>query len=537
MKMKTVIRNELAISASQQKYRTRANQHNVSNEDKTKILGLLKKLAFSNDELDALNINVSNANCKYHRSASEKFIKKLEEIVHKRKNMCKTITLADIEVGHLRQQILRVENALSELQKKAVSDDQYAMNLKRASIIVAILENRLYVAQHRENYFKTNVTRLQYVIRALCIDRYKFNALWVKIVQRLVLDRKMLTDMTDQAVIAFEKGAEYRKRIDVISKNASIAKWDHIGEMNLLIRLLHMDECNKKFLSNKMNVIQMNDLARQEVNRRNRFKRLYDDAQLDFDTNMNNVKLKAGHNDMESIIGVYMKHNREYFSQFCYLNDLYTRVMCINVDLQSIERNVEQAKHDQVPLAKKHKTKMVMESQLQHTRMENRECQKKLTGITESMDNYHQQLTDLAGTLHCKLTHVAEDFENDAVYDHNIALFFSELDRRLKQVIAFVYLLDDQMQEEKPMPKLVHYVDVVDYHLNEIFGEPIVSQCAECAMDAEGTSQELEEPHNALAVREATIAKAMSPEMSYRMHNISQCELPSSRALLSRSMQ
>lgn len=55
-------------------------------------------------------------------------------------------------------------------------------------------------------------------------------------------------------------------------------------------------------------------------------------------------------------------------------------------------------------------------------------------------------------------------------------------------------------------------------------------------MDAEGSGHEAQTPLDVAVVRETMLKKALMPEIAYRMHNISQCDLPASRSLLAKSL-
>lgn len=533
---------ENEISIAQNKYRTTANESDISNEDKVKRQGLWKKLVHLERELTLLGDCVEAANCRYHRSVADKFMKRLENLVHDSKSIERATQSINIELDHLKAQILRVENARGKLEKNAISDDQYVIDLKRANKIATILENRLYTARHRENHFKVNVIRLQYLIGALCIDRIKFNKLWLKIVDRLTLDKKMLIDMTDQAVIAFERGAEFRKRIDIATKNALLAKHEQIDEMTAILRSLYIDKANEKFFRNKMHRIELRQLDAMEMKRRNKFKRHHTNTKNAYECILNKVESKAGQTEIDAIIEEFAKQRREYFAQFCYLNDLLTYVMQMNAIVMDVKQQVVENKSKQIPEKQKKKSKLLLESTYNHAKLENQEKEYKLTTLNELLKRYLKLLTALVDKmkLEPKSAYLISGIENDAVHEHNLRAFLSEMEQRLRQIIGYVYYLDwpkDQDIAELQSSKIVHYIDVINYRLNETVPERLVHQCAECAMDAEVGTHEPQVPLDIADIREEMLEKAITAEIAYRVHNLSQCDLPASRALLAKSMQ
>lgn len=535
MELYTVKEND--ISKAQQKYRDFANYQNLSNNDKMKGIGLTKKLRLSDAELESLSIILTAAgDCRYHKLVTERYMKTLENLVNDTKCVDKEIGSLKLEVEHMNSQILRLEQSQSKVETIAISDNQYVFNVQKANINVKILENQLLVAQQKENNCRQKNGHLQTMIRSYCIERIDFNKVWVKTVDRLVLDKKMLKDMTDQAVVAFEKGAEYRKRMDYILKNANAQKTDQIDEMNAILRSLRLDTIRKKFFGNKMHRITMKELDVKENIRRNVFRKYYTETQNAYEITLNQVKLKAGKNRFNEIVAEFTKQKREYFSQFCYLNNLQLCVMQMNAVLTKIREKACKGKSKQVPTKKKDNAKLVVESNLAREKMETQESEERLLALNESLENYYHGLTKIVGKLNCDRTKASlvKGFENDEVHVHNVQTFLSMVDYRLKEIMTFVFYSD--MEKHGQRSRLVFDVDIINYLLNEQPLETMVHECAECAMEAEATGHDWQTPLDIAAVREAMLEKAVSPEISYRMHSISQCDLPASRALIAKSM-
>lgn len=535
--MELVIVKENDISRAQRKYHDRANHQIVSNTAKRKTHAIARKLQLSGFELASLNHELTAGNCRYHRMASEKYMKMLESLVSDQKCVDKEIRLAKIEVDHLSSQIIRLEQSRSELEKTAVSDNQYVYNLRHANKKLVLLENSLLVAQRNENHTKLDNVKLQQLICDLCGDRIQFNKLWVKIVNRLALDKKMLVDMTDQAVLAFEKGTEYRKRMDLSSRNALLLKTEQINEMNAILRSLDMDTIREKFFGNRMHRIEMRQLDEMEQKRRDAFRKYFNDTQHAREITLNKMKLKSGRNKTDAIIAEFAKQKREFFSQFLYLNNLQLCVLQISALLARVEKQTAKGEANQVPIKQRKKAKMIVEASLARARQENQKTEDELHTLNETLDGHYRKLNTIVETLKCERTNVSyvECFENDQVRQHNIEIFLSMVEYRLKQIMSFVFYLE--LNESNRLKRVIQDVDVINYQLNELEEESIVHQCAECAMDAEASGHEAQAPLDIVAIREATMAKAVSPELAYRVHNISQCELPKSRALFAKSMK
>lgn len=281
----------------------------------------------------------------------------------------------------------------------------------------------------------------------------------------------------------------------------------------------------------------MKQLDAKEEGRRNAFRKFHNDTQTAYEVTLNQVKLKVGQTKVDAIVEEFAKQKREYFSIFCYLNNLQLRVMQMSAVLTRVKKQANEGKTNQVPVKKKKKAKMVIEASLARAKTENQEVEAELHALNTSLGRHYHELTTIVETLECDRSNVSlvKGFENDEAHVHNVGTFLSMVEHRLKKIMGFVFYLE--LNEPNRNKRTMQDVDVINYHLNEPEHEPIIHQCAECAMDAETSGHESQVPLDIAAIREAMMVKALTPEIAYRMHNISQCELPKSRALLAKSMQ
>lgn len=533
--MEMFIVKENDISRTQGKYRDLANRRILSNMDKRRRHVLMKKLYLADHELTSLTDGLKAATARYHNLRADKYVKTLERLVNDQKGVDKGIRSVRLEVEHLNSQINRIQQSRSKLEKTAVSDNLYAFKLKQANTEVRILENNLLVAQQKENHFKQDNVKLQQLIRDMCIDRIQFNKLWVRIVDRLYIDKKMLMDMANCAVQAFETGTAFRKRVDFASRNAFLMKFEQIDEMNAILRSLHLDTIREKFFDNKMHRIQIKVLDEKETTRRNAFRNIHGNLTNAFALTLNQVKLKSGRTSVDEIIDEFAKQKREYFSQYSYLNDLRLRVMQLGAVLVKVKKCNEIGKVDQVPIKQRNKSKMLLEASLAHAKIENKKKEDELNALNVSLGRYYQELNALVETMQCDRT---KGLENDEIHVHNIGTFLSMMELRLKQVMSYVFYLEWRKSDHQiRSAKILQGVEVINCLLNELVQKPLVHQCAECAMDAEAASPDAQAPTDITALREAVLEKAVSPEVSCRMHNISQCDLRKSRTRSTKSMQ
>lgn len=533
---KPTLLKEDELSGAQNHYRTIASRQLETNETKSRKLGLYKKLTLCDRELDGLTTDVTAASSPYQKRAMHRYFEALEYLVQEKSLVDKAFKTLDTEVEHLKSQIVRVHNKRAQLEKKAVSDFAYAANLKHSNHVVTRLETCVNFARQSENRTKQSTIRLQQLIRDMCIDRIQFNKIWAQTVNGLYLSKKMLIAMTDQALIAFGKGIEIRDRFAAMTKNAAMLREEHISEMAGVLRSLDMDVISEQFMGNKANRIVMKDLDPKEVKRRNEFRVKYTKTREIYVDNMDQVKQIADASRLNELISKFEKSRQEYSSHFQYMNNLHRQVIRLNATLKMTEKHVGRTKLKSFAEKQKWSENAVQKRQanLQLMQTDNGQRVKKSKEIDESMKGYYNKLTDLIETLQCsdtlRLT-LAGRCETERVHALNIQAFLAAMDKRLRQVMSFVYYLQSGPGD------IVAGVDVINYHLNYEEMETVLHECAECAMVAETGGYDVQTPLDIATVRTNMMTRAMAPEVAYRMHNISQCDLPSSRALLAKSMK
>lgn len=534
--MKAAINTENEVSRTQKEYRDLANLQTISNADQIRRRGLFKTLNLTKDEKHNLSINFSAASSKCHTVNYERDVKRIQKNVANGESIMKMSNKFKSEINHLKMQINRIDAAQSKQEKSAVSDNQYSFNVKQAKITVKLLNDRLYEMRCKENVLMKYNSKLQEIVRNLTCDRVAFNKLWKNTIHRLGLDKKMLVDMVDQAVYAFEKGTEFCKRIEFISKQAIMSKHMHIDEMSYILQWLELDKRTHYFFGNKLNKIQSKTLDSKEIKRRNNFKNEHQQHIQSYQKIMDTVKQFSGETSINRMLEQFRRRKSEYFSYYCYLNDLNKYILYLNKVLHMVNQHIQVVQSTD----RHHKTKLNEENLLNARLNENKFAyQRKLSDlntIENDLMNYYSQFDLLIEILKCENIekYLVKEFENETVMFHNIKEFMGIIEKRIKEIISWVYYVDRMDNQLKS--HIVQDTEVINYRLNEEAILSLVYQCPECAEAEDTTGHESQEPMNPDEIRKNVKSKTVSPEMQYRMHSISQCDLPVSRALLAKTL-
>lgn len=159
---------------------------------------------------------------------------------------------------------------------------------------------------------------------------------------------------------------------------------------------------------------------------------------------------------------------------------------------------------------------------------------------SNQFDMYMRTIGDLFARLGCDRERLDRQLGDQRLAtEFNVSGYLAVLEARLNEVLNFVYQADREaggrldpkrlvvrgVQRNKDAP--THITDVV-----------LVQQCAECAEGDVNRYDEkvvlpMERPEVLASVREKTV----TPEIQYRLHNLSKCRLPRSRALMSKRFQ
>lgn len=179
----------------------------------------------------------------------------------------------------------------------------------------------------------------------------------------------------------------------------------------------------------------------------------------------------------------------------------------------------------------------ILKNQLNDERLSNQQLKNKLDDYNEELDEYFQQVRSIYESLK------VDDGDGDDVLmldekptgPLNFEKYLSIIEAQLKKILSFVYVVEREDEDKAVEDYVVKNVEIAreESNLTESV-DSVVHQCPECAEAEDFNAQDIEKPMEPVDIREKVKDKALMPEMQYRMHSISKCQLPVSRALLSK---
>lgn len=527
--------DERELTRLQGIYRNYANCKFAIKEDKNQTKNILKSLEQLKKERRSIKANLAVATATTHIHESELHMACLAAHVHCQEMIQRSIEEVRQQIAHLWSQNKRIAYERFQTSKTALTDLQHSMNLKRAQRNLEINENRLDVSRKQEYVQVAANTKLRYYINHMLYDRALFNKLWQQMIVQLCFDKKFLIDMVDRAVLAFNQGATLCTELDVLREKSIRDKRAHIVDMRDMIRRLDADRKSHEFLEGKGFDRKLMDLEPREYRRRQEFRNDKMDKIgfykkiIDKMVQFSNVK------DIQGAIDSFIKSDDEYFAHFNYMNSLNYQIEFLNECLNKIYRKIDDQRQANAELAQAQLNALQQhQDDLDATKANSAEVNEHDRNNAQELHHYFETIDELFVTLRCDRTPLLVQLgQQNTVNKRNVWQLLSILESRLNTVLNFVYY-DDR----KPEPKEVLTVRGVDRvvepptQLDDIV---LVQQCAECAEgEVNRYDEEIVYPMEMPEIRLKVRAKTEAPEIQYRLHRLSKCRLPRSRALVNK---
>lgn len=486
-----------------------------------------------------------------------------------------------IQISHLKSQLIRIDKKEYELANNTPNDREYIEQLEKSQKKLNALEMNANVSKMKEGQVTAENTRLTATIHTMLHERALFNRTWHKIVKQLHHDRRFLVDLIERAILAFNQNEDYVHKIMNLTKKSDQDKAIHIKDILEMRRKLDAAEIYHNFLEVKGNYRDMQDLDDKEVRRRKFVKNelsykleLYqniiqkvierfssvetiassdvlntDETQVMSEEDTDSIialrlaaKIEQAKKDAEQalleklkeIIDEYVLNLKQYRAHFNYLNQ-------INLQYQLLEQRFSEYIPIIIKRSNKSKERNTQVSndvktiydQLTLARFETDEARKKWEDNEDYLESILMEIHDIFKSTNCDTRHMRQLLgDHTKVNLFNIKLFLRTLENRLNSMLSYIYYKEQKspgaqkfIKIHRKKPFVAKLSNVVPTH-----------QCSECAEreDVNRYDETVVYPRNKKEIKDTVKEKVLTPEMQYRIHNLSQCRLPRSRILVNK---
>lgn len=403
-----------------------------------------------------------------------------------------------------------------------------------------IYEGRVQTARQREGSLTAENRKLRQLIEDMLYDRAVFNSFWSKTSKRLKDRRKFLLDMIERSSQAFNQGAETLDNYKKLQSRRVTDRNFHISEMVKMDRQIDANRIMNVFLGQKGKRLEMAELELREVNRREMFKDEYSNRLNLYHSIIQNIKNFTSMEDVNKAVNHYQREENDGFQVYKFLNEINQQIELVKNNnfklnteiLGSQDYNKRKLKFFDQKIEDLHKK---LHKEIEKTLKLKGERDK----FESQIDKYMETVLEILKILRCDLSPVQNllgDHKKVTVF--NVHEFFSLLEHRLNEVLSFVYCdqrkyIDILTEDPKLIVKSIKRVQDDPVRIEDVI---TTQQCAECAEggDVNRNDETIVYMLDYDTIRSNMRSKIVAPEMAYRLHNLSKCNLPRSGVIASR---
>lgn len=412
--------------------------------------------------------------------------------------------------------------------------------MQKANRQLEIYEGRVQTSRQHECLLITENYKLRCLIESMLCDRAVFNSYWSKIVNKLKNRRKFLLDMIERSNQAFNQGADFLDSIEKLQSRRSADRDFHISQMVNMERQIDANQIMNMFLGGKGKKRVMAPLETREVRRRDNFKHDYNERLSLYTGIIENIKKFTGIPDIQKSTDYYLREENDGFQFYTYLNEMNHQIDFLSNNyfklsteiLASQDYNTRKLKffNERIDsLSKQFRDEINKTLQLKDDRDRHE----------NEIAKYLDTIMDILKVLNCDLSSVQKLLGNHKkVTVFNVSDFFSLLEQRINEVLAHVYC-----GQRKSVDLLYDDSNLIVRSLKRVDEEPVkiediitTQQCAECAEgeDVNRYDDKIVYPLDHETIKANMRKKVEAPQMAYRLHNLSKCNLPRSGIIAGR---
>lgn len=414
------------------------------------------------------------------------------------------------------------------------------MHLRKANREKEIMERRVEISRQKESMTTRENRRLCQLIQDMLFDRTVFNFYWKSSVNKLQNRRQFLFDMIERTNQAFNQGAEHLENLKSLQQRRVHNRDQHIREMTKMERRIDANKMLNSFFKAKGKRRQLAPLQQCEIHRRENFKTKYSKQLNLYGNIIENIKKFTGIQDIKTAMDRYKRQENEDFQCFAYLNEMNKQIENLTINfMKTMKTNAHDERKYRLQLTgfddRIKELKDDLKSQIEATIQAKQDRDK----YEDEIAMYMSGIKDIMEILGCDFTDLSKLLGNyEEITPLNMQKFLSVLETRLNEVFAVVYC-DQRSPEEmlvenanftvrsmkRSQPSLVNVEDIIT-----------TQQCAECgeSEDVNRYDDIIVHPHNDEVLHENMQQFVVKPEIAFRMHTLSKCNLPRSGIIASR---
>ncbi|XP_028169595.1 trichohyalin-like [Ostrinia furnacalis] len=432
--------------------------------------------------------------------------------------------------------------------RKLVSASQGQMEMRRMQSEHRLVstENQLEAAMLRFNAIQYENKKIREEIEHMLKDRAIFKQAWAKMMTALGKGKKFLIDLFESSTLAYDQRDEWCAKLKSLQEKGKMDQMQQVQEMRDLQKAFDHEMKLYHFLARK-GVMRIN--KKEEQREEDRKRKEEEDLRKQFEDHvkiLDEIHDYTQETDVDKIIESFELVEHQNFSKYKLLTDFCAENVVLDRSLREVRRNVEDRRDWNEMSDRKRQQKLM---QLR----EEFEAKKKVTDglrsklaereqlLNENMDKIH----DIFKMLDCSQEPFQKLLGDKQPSLQQLNLTLCLISEKIKEYIQTVYYYERFIQKKSDKTstsRLKKYtVHAEPPHFWKAAPISVLVPADPCPSCVEArwlsrVSETDEAPFDRQQAREALEALASEPAYlrSDRVHPLTECRVPRSRAILAR---
>ncbi|XP_044260401.1 protein lava lamp-like [Tribolium madens] len=436
-------------------------------------------------------------------------------------------------------QIKNVEKRVTQLRSEQITDRQHEDRIWAAITTIDQLMNKLDVQNKKFGMFCAKNRDMKLEIDRMLWERDVFMGIWNKMIDKLVMGKKFMMDLIEQATIAYDQREEWCSKLQALRLKAHHDFILHVQEMRELRRKQDNDQKLEEFFNIKGQKRVMRDLMRKEQFKRMENKIKLKDRMTEYKKYMNDILEFAKERQIQEIARKYYIQEAENFSLFKRLNNLIQELEFLSDELDTAQTSIDDEKELHNARARQQKnTIQSLQEDLQTITQEVEEDEQKLKETERYISQMLSGIDTLFKLCRCNNDPVLQLLGDNATINVYNALFYLEqVEKTVHEAMIRVYSHETRKKVSGTQRTVKDNRTKGELRNIEQFG--VSNPCPLC-FEYEMVSDVIDSLQHVLSrdeAKEVLAERLKSPEIAEKLHNVSACYLPKSREIIQKRYQ
>ncbi|XP_968142.1 uncharacterized protein LOC656523 [Tribolium castaneum] len=442
-------------------------------------------------------------------------------------------------IQEIEGQIKNVEKQVTQLRSQQITDKQHEERVWAAITTIDQLMNKLDVQNKKFGVLCAKNRDMKLEIDRMLWERDVFMGIWNKMIDKLVMGKKFMMDLIEQATIAYDQREEWCSKLQALRLKAHHDFILHVQEMRELKRKQDNDKKLEEFFYVKGQKRIMRDLMRKEQFKRMQNKIKLKDRLNEYKKYMNEILEFANEQQVQEIARKYYAQEAENFSLFKRLNNLIQELEFLGDELDTAQTSIDQERELHNARAQQQKNNLQsLENTLQLATQEVEAAEQELKGVEGYINQMLTGIETLFKICRCNNDPVLQLLGNNATINvYNAFFYLEQVEKAVHEALIAVY--SNETKKKLPGAQRTVKDNRTKGELRNVEQFGVSNPCPLC-IEYEMVGDVIDSLQHVLTRDQAKAALAerlKSPEMAEKLHNVSACYLPKSREIIQKRYQ